>query len=116
MLKVSGFQRRLAIALVYAAVLVPSAPFAGQASGRPSASPSSLALFLLGHRIGEERTTITTTGNASELRSQFEYLDRGATVALDTTLTFGADFTPLSFESHGKSYRYFSVDTSVPKA
>lgn len=78
------------------------------------APSGSLALFLLGHRIGEERTTVTANGGASEMRSHFEYLDRGATIALDTTLTFSADFTPLSFASHGKSYRYFSVDASVP--
>jgi len=51
------------------------------------------------------------------LTAHFEYLDRGTKVALDTTLTYSSkDFTPISFESHGKSYRYFSVDTSVPKA
>ena len=76
----------------------------------------SLALYLLGHRIGEERATIEARGDASVLTSHFEYLDRGAKIALDTTLAFSKDFTPLSFESHGKSYRYFSVDASVPKA
>jgi imidazolonepropionase-like amidohydrolase len=73
-----------------------------------------LALFLLGHRIGEERATIEPRGDSSVLTSHFEYLDRGTKVALETTLTFATDFTPLSFESHGKSYRYFSVDASVP--
>jgi imidazolonepropionase-like amidohydrolase len=73
-------------------------------------------LFLLGHRIGTEQATIVRANGASELRSHFEYLDRGATIALDTTLAFADDFTPLSFTSRGKSYRYFSVDASVPKA
>ena len=51
------------------------------------------------------------------LTSHFEFVDRGTTVALDTTLTYSSkDFTPISFESHGKSYRIFSVDTSVPHA
>lgn len=59
---------------------------------------------------------LTRDGNRSVLTTRFEYLDRGATVALDSTLAFAGDFTPLSFESHGKSYRYFSVDASVPKA
>jgi imidazolonepropionase-like amidohydrolase len=72
----------------------------------------SLALFLLGHRIGVETSTL----DADRLVSHFEYVDRGTTVALDTTLTFTPDVTPLSFESHGKSYRYFGVDVSVPKA
>jgi imidazolonepropionase-like amidohydrolase len=59
---------------------------------------------------------VVREGDRSTLTSHFEYLDRGTKVALDTTLTFAADFTPLSFESHGKSYRYFAVDTSVPNA
>src|SRR5215471_1855780 len=75
-----------------------------------------LSLYLLSHRIGEERSDITTTGDASVLRTHFEYVDRGTTVALDSTLTYRSDVTPLSFESHGKSYRYFSVDASVPAA
>jgi imidazolonepropionase-like amidohydrolase len=76
----------------------------------------SLSLFLLGHRIGEERSTIARAADGDVLTSHFEYLDRGTKVALDATLTCASDFTPLSFESHGKSYRYFSVDASVPKA
>jgi imidazolonepropionase-like amidohydrolase len=76
----------------------------------------SLSLSLLNHRIGEERSTVTTSPDGSVLVSHFEYLDRGTKVALDSTLTYAADFTPLAFESHGKSYRYFSVDASVPKA
>jgi len=100
------------VALVATALLL-----AASARPAPSAlSAPSLALFLLGHRIGSERASITRAADASTLTTHFEYLDRGATVALDTTLTFAPDFTPRSFESHGKSYRYFSVDASVPHA
>jgi imidazolonepropionase-like amidohydrolase len=85
------------------------------------ASPSAvggqrtLGLFLLEHRIGEERYSTEARGDTNVLTSHFEYVDRGTKIALDTTLTYTSkDFTPLSFESHGRSYRYFSVDTSVP--
>jgi imidazolonepropionase-like amidohydrolase len=78
--------------------------------------PSTLALCLLGHRIGEERTTIERRGDASVLTSRFEYLDRATKVTLDTTLAFAKDFTPLSFDSHGRSYRVFPVEATVPKA
>jgi imidazolonepropionase-like amidohydrolase len=83
-----------------------------------TAAPQSslLSLYLLSHRIGQERSETTTTADGSVLRSHFEYLDRGTKVALDSTLTYAPDFTPLSFESHGKSYRYFAVDASVPAA
>jgi imidazolonepropionase-like amidohydrolase len=76
----------------------------------------SLALYLLGHRIGSERSAITREADRSTLTSHFEYLDRGTTVALDSTVTLSPDLTPLSFESHGRSYRYFAVDASVPHA
>jgi imidazolonepropionase-like amidohydrolase len=77
-----------------------------------TALPQSLRLYLLGHEIGTEQSTL----GPDSLTSHFEYLDRGTKVALDSTLTFKPDFTPLSFESHGKSYRYFSVDVSLPHA
>ena len=72
-----------------------------------------LRLFLLGHEIGAERSTIERSGPTSTLTSHFEYKDRGLPVALDATLTYRDDFTPVSFKVHGKSYRYFSVDSSV---
>ena len=75
----------------------------------------TLGLFLLEHRVGEERYSTEARGDTNVLTSHFEYVDRGTKIALDTTLTYTSkDFTPLSFESHGRSYRYFSVDTSVP--
>ena len=76
------------------------------------AQPSQLQLYLLGHQIGAEQYTLTD----SSLSAHFEYLDRATKIALDTTLGFARDFTPLSFESHGRSYRIFPVDASVPKA
>jgi imidazolonepropionase-like amidohydrolase len=89
---------------------------AAQAPQAPAAG-ATLALHLLGHRIGEERYSIESRGETSVFAAHFEYRDRGTPVALDGTLTFSSkDFTPLSFEVHGKSYRYFSVNTSVPAA
>ncbi|MEO6235907.1 MAG: amidohydrolase family protein [Vicinamibacterales bacterium] len=102
--------RRLLLCAALVAALAPSAP----APAVPA--PASLALFLLGHRIGTETATISSDSDRSVLTAHFEYLDRGTTVALDTTLAFMRDFTPLSFQSHGKSYRYFSVDASVANA
>jgi imidazolonepropionase-like amidohydrolase len=71
-----------------------------------------LALFLLGHRVGVEEYTQT----ADALAAHFEYLDRATKVALDASLTFKPDFTPRSFESHGRTYRLFPVDVSIPDA
>ena len=77
------------------------------------ARESVLRLFLLGHEIGAERSTIEQSSSTSTLVSHFEYRDRGTPVILDATLAYRDDFTPLSFEAHGKSYRYFGVDASV---
>jgi imidazolonepropionase-like amidohydrolase len=73
----------------------------------------TLRLFLLGHDIGTERSTIERSGPTSTLTSHFEYKDRGLTVALDGTLTYRDDYSPVSYKVHGKSYRYFSVDSVV---
>ena len=73
-------------------------------------------LSLLGHPIGTEESTLTADGEARVLASRFSYLDRAANVELQATLRFAPDFTPLSFESHGRTYRLFPVNVSVPKA
>ncbi|HEY3885404.1 MAG TPA: hypothetical protein VGL62_09375, partial [Vicinamibacterales bacterium] len=99
---------RISAAAIAATVLLQTAP---------AAPPThTLTLSLLGHPIGTETSTIARDDDRSILTSHFEYHDRGATIALDTTLAFAKDFTPLSFESHGKSYRYFAVNDSVPHA
>ena len=81
-------------------------------TAQPGKPERSLSLYLLGHKIGAEQYSIEN----STLTSHFEYLDRTTKIALDTTLAFGKDFTPLSFESHGRSYRVFPVNASVAKA
>jgi imidazolonepropionase-like amidohydrolase len=75
-----------------------------------------LALSLLGHEIGAEETTLSTDNGTRILTSRFSYLDRAANVELKSTLRIASDFTPLAFESHGRTYRLFPVDVSVPKA
>src|SRR4029078_11408077 len=81
-------------------------------TAQPGKPGRSLSLYLLGHRIGTEQNSIEN----STLTSHFEYLDRATKITLDTTLEFGKDFAPLSFESHGRSYRVFPVNASVAKA
>src|SRR5436190_16583172 len=60
-----------------------------------ASAPSELSLYLLSHKIGSEVAETTASGDARVMRSHFEYLDRGAKVALDSTLTYAKDFTPL---------------------
>ena len=100
------------LALLAPAPLAPSAPSAPSAPQASTPATATLSLYLLGHRIGAEQYTLA----ADSLTAHFEYLDRATKIALDTSLTFKPDFTPLSFESHGRSYRVFPVDVSVPHA
>ena len=94
------------------------APFAVSAPA-PLASPEPLvplALFLLGHRIGTESGTIARDSAGSTLTTRFEFLDRASQITLETTLELRSDLTPTRFESHGRTYRLFPVDVSVPRA
>lgn len=103
------------VLMVIGALLVPLALLA-PAPLAPSAPLAPLALFLLGHRIGTETASVARDGDHSVLTTHFEYLDRATKIALDTSLTFSSDLTPLGFESHGRSYRIFPVDVRVPHA
>jgi imidazolonepropionase-like amidohydrolase len=87
--------------------------FGIQHSELTAAQPHVLRLFLLGHDIGSERSTIERSGETSTLATHFEYIDRRLPVAIDASLTYRADFSPVSYEAHGKSYRYFAVNASV---
>ena len=84
---------------------------AGVASEQQAAR--TLRLLLLVHEIGAERSTVERSGPISTLVSHFEYKDRGLPVALDATLTYRDDFIPVSYKVHGRSYRYFSVNSDV---
>src|SRR5436190_2209738 len=120
MSKMTNGPKRLALATfviwTFSAFTSPSFSAFGIRHSSLTAQSSTLSLYLLSHRIGQERSETTATAEGSVLQSHFEYVDRGTTVALDSTLAFARDFTPRSFESHGKSYRYFSVDASVANA
>jgi hypothetical protein len=102
--------------LILSAFVIGSAFVIRHSSLTAAAASPGLSLYLLGHKIGSEVSETTAAGDTTTLKTHFEYLDRGTKVALDSTITFKPDVTPLSFESHGKSYRYFAVDASVPKA
>jgi imidazolonepropionase-like amidohydrolase len=63
--------------------------------------------------IGVERYELARDGDGYRLTSDFEFTDRGGRVPLTATLRTAADFTPLSFRSKGKSYRFVNVDSEV---
>lgn len=59
--------------------------------------------------VGEETYEISD----NVLHANFEYTERGSKVSLTAMLRVQPDLTPVELEAHGRSYRPFSVDTSV---
>ena len=83
---------------------------------QPSSAPverGTLRLHYVQKPIGYERYEIAPDDDALKLTADFDFTDRGGRVQLAATLRTKADFTPLSFEAKGKSYRFVNVDSSV---
>jgi imidazolonepropionase-like amidohydrolase len=90
--------------------------------GQPSPAPierGTLRLYYVQKPIGYERYEISpdgaspSTAGALKLTADFDFTDRGGRVQLAATLRTKSDFTPLSFEANGKSYRFVNVDSNV---
>jgi imidazolonepropionase-like amidohydrolase len=95
-----------------------SAVLLGAVLGLGQASPAAiergtLRLFYVQKPIGYERYEIAPDLDALKLTANFDFTDRGGRVQLAATLRTKSDFTPLSFEAKGKSYRFVNVDSSV---
>lgn len=100
--------RALFVSLVAASVLAAQTP--------APAGPPTFKLFFLGHEIGREIDTRTTTATGEHLDASFEFVDRGTTVSLTGAL----DLTPEGALKHlqvkGRNYRLFSSDSEVSLA
>lgn len=90
--------------------------------GQPSPAPierGTLRLYYVQKPIGYERYQISpdgpsgSTADALKLTADFDFTDRGGRVQLAATLRTTSDFTPISFEAKGKSYRFVNVDSNV---
>jgi len=88
------------------------------AFGQPAPSAierGTLRLHYVQKPIGYERYEVTRDGpeDAITLTADFDFTDRGGRVQLAATLRAKADFTPISFQAKGKSYRFVNVDSDV---
>ena len=98
------------------------------AFGQPapaSIERGTLRLHYVQKPIGYERYEVTPDGDLSgrsasgakadavKLTADFDFTDRGGRVQLAATLRAKADFTPISFQAKGKSYRFVNVDSDV---
>jgi imidazolonepropionase-like amidohydrolase len=104
--------------IAWSAVLLGAMLSLGQASPAPM-ERGTLRLYYLQKPIGYERYEISpdgpnpSTADALKLTADFDFTDRGGRVQLAATLRTKSDFTPLSFEAKGKSYRFVNVDSNV---
>jgi imidazolonepropionase-like amidohydrolase len=98
------------------------------AFGQPapaSIERGTLRLHYVQKPIGYERYELAPDGDLSrrdasgakaaavKLTADFDFTDRGGRVQLAATLRARADFTPISFQAKGKSYRFVNVDSDV---
>ena len=98
------------------------------AFGQPapaSIERGTLRLHYVQKPIGYERYEVAPDGDLSrrsasgakaeavKLTADFDFTDRGGRVQLAATLRARADFTPISFQAKGKSYRFVNVDSDV---
>jgi imidazolonepropionase-like amidohydrolase len=73
-------------------------------------------IFFLGHEIGREIDTTTTVGGGRHVDADFQFVDRGTTVALKGALDIGPDGRLTHFVVKGRNYRLFSSDSEVTVA
>jgi len=64
-------------------------------------------------REGGSASGAEADATAVTLTADFDFTDRGGRVQLAATLRTKADFTPVSFQAKGKSYRFVNVDSDV---
>jgi imidazolonepropionase-like amidohydrolase len=67
----------------------------------------------MGHDIGRETDTATSTGSGVELQAVFHFLDRSTSVDLNGTLDLARDGSPQHLVVKGRNYRLFSSDSDV---
>jgi imidazolonepropionase-like amidohydrolase len=113
----SGRRRRASSAAIAPLVLVVACTGPTRTARPASAERGSFALHKLEQRIGEESWEIAPDphegANAFDAKIEFEFHDRGPKVALSSRFRFRADWTPLTFDVHGKTSRSSVVDDSV---
>ena len=98
------------------------------AVGQPapaSIERGTLRLHYVQKPIGYERYELAPDGDlphqsasgadapAVKLTADFDFTDRGGRVQMAATLRAKADFTPISFQAKGKSYRFVNVDSEI---
>jgi imidazolonepropionase-like amidohydrolase len=82
---------------------------------QPPASETIL-VSLIDRPVGREIVSSITAGGLTTYTSELDLTERGGRLQVSSTLTLGADLTPVDFTVKGKSYRFVNVDAAVKVA
>jgi imidazolonepropionase-like amidohydrolase len=100
-----------------AAVVAVSVVAALVAARAQAPSDSTLfRLYLMGHDIGQEHDTLTTSPGGQRIDAVFHFDDRGTPVDLTGSLALTRDGEPTHFVVEGQTYRLFRSDAEVTVA
>ena len=76
----------------------------------------TILVSLIDRPVGRETLTTTTANGNTTYSSELDLTERGGRLQVSSTLTVGADLTPVEFNVKGKSYRFVNVDAAVKVA
>jgi imidazolonepropionase-like amidohydrolase len=82
----------------------------------PESAPQATTIFhllFIGHEIGQEADTVTTTPAGRHLEADFKFVDRGTTVSLAASLDLTATGQATHLTVKGRNYRLFTSDSEV---
>ena len=78
--------------------------------------PETILVSLIDRPVGRETTTSATIDGKTTYSSELDLTERGGRLQISSSLTVGADLTPIDFSVKGKSYRFVNVDAAVKVA
>lgn len=103
--------------IVPLALVISLASLGALAARQASApAPPTFQLFFLGHDVGTETDTVTSTPAGRQVRATFHFLDRSTAVDLTASLNLDAQGSPTHFLVKGRNYRLFTSDAEVTVA
>lgn len=90
--------------------------FAGLVVTAQQPASETILVSLIDRPVGKETTSSTTVDGKTTYSSELDLTERGGRLQISSSLTVGADLTPIDFSVKGKSYRFVNVDAAVKVA
>ena len=96
--------------------LLLAAVAAGVALHAQAPPSETILVSLIDRPVGRETMSSKTADGLTTYASELDLTERGGRLQVSSTLTLGADLTPVDFTVKGKSYRFVNVDAAVKVA